>query len=114
MWCDLLIISLTLRTLTCPQFEYEIPIAVPKSGYTVTPGSYNIKGFYLNPLAHWRGTPINVGDRVICLSNGSCIHEYPSNPQSVGTVATHGCFRVHSIDFLFEATHLNTVILIEE
>lgn len=103
MFCEFLIINLTLRTLTClgSQLFYTVSVGVPKAGYEVSTGYYAIEGFYIDAITTYKGKRVNVGRFVVCLDNGSCIHEYPANPDTVGTISTHGCFRVKTMKDLF-------------
>lgn len=112
--CELLIINLTLRVLTCwsPHYSYSMPVGVPKPGFHVPVGKYSIRGWYVDAITTYKGQRVNVGRKVICLNNRSCLHEFPNNPSTVGTAVTHGCFRVHSIDKLFRDTFPNTVVYI--
>ena len=116
MYCEFLIVNLTLRILTClgPQLSYEMQVAVPKAGYEVPTGQYSVEGFYIGAKTTFKGKRVNVGKLVVCLNNGSCIHEYPENPNTVGKVITHGCFRVKSMERLFWDMMPNTVVIIEK
>lgn len=112
MFCEFLIIDLTLRTLTClgSHLYYVMPVGVPKSGYKVPIGYYSVEGFYIGAKTTYRGKRVNVGRLVVCLNNGSCIHEYPSNPATVGKAVTHGCFRVTDMSRLFQDIMPDTIV----
>ena len=116
MFCEFLIINLTLRIITClgSQLNYSMSTAIPKAGYEIPVGRYAIKGFYVDAITTYGGKRVNVGKYVICLSNGSCIHEYPPDPNSIGKKVTHGCFRVKTILQLFKDVRHETVVFVEE
>ena len=103
MFCEIIVIQLVLRTLTCigSQLFYTMPVGVPRPGYEVAQGIYTVDAFYIGAKTTYKGKLVNVGKYVVCLSNGSCIHEYPTNPASVGQVVSSGCFRVKYMFPLF-------------
>lgn len=103
MWCLTLIISVSLRTISCPEHpDITYPIAIPKKDENIHLGEHNIRSILYKPKAYYNNSlPLTIiGDYVICLdipNADSCLHGW-QDTSVLGKRVSAECYRLSKQD----------------
>lgn len=122
--CTLIVISITLGQVSCPNLGLSYPAATPANPATIQYGKWNIKedGLTYKADFFFKGKKVSrgiVGDYTICLETpegNPCLHGwYHRETVTSRKKASAGCYRMlfEDIKELWQVTYSDTAVEIK-
>ena len=119
-WCLTLIVSISLRQVTCVEQDLTFPIAIPRTEAAIPRGTWPLRSVLFKPKAYYNGplSPTKIGYFVSCLDvpgKNTCFHGW-HDTSVLGKAVSSECFRLSKGDMAnlwFRLVRRETIVIVK-